>query len=112
MDCQSGVMCSTAAVAICSRSGRRTPAPAPPPPPAVGAGRVLARGLARAERRRRCDSPAADAWLARGSLLPQVDLQRARDAPRLTTVCDPQNADAFTLYGATLRDLGDNADGN
>ncbi len=80
--------------------------------PGVSAESLLVRGLALADRILRSDSTAADAWLARGNLLRQVDLQRARDALRLTTVFDPQNADAFTLYGATLRDLGDNAAAN
>src|SRR5439155_540651 len=68
-----------------------------------------ARGLAIADRMLRSDSTAADAWLARGNLLRSVDLQRAREALRLATVFDPQNAEAFTFYGVTLRDLGDDA---
>ena len=77
--------------------------------PGVSAESLLARGLALADRMLRSDSTAADAWLARGSLLRSIDLQRAGEALRLATVFDPQNADAFTLYGATLRDLGDDA---
>src|SRR5437660_1045103 len=80
--------------------------------PGVSAESLLARGLAIADRMLRSDSTAADAWRARGNLLRSGDPPRARDALRLTTVFDPQNADAVTLYGATLRDLGDNAAAN
>jgi len=77
--------------------------------PGVSAESLLARGLALADRVLRSDSTAVDAWLARGNLLRSVDPPRAREAMRLATVFDPQSAEAFTFYGATLRELGEDA---
>ena len=77
--------------------------------PGVSAESLLARGLALADRVLRSDSTAVDAWLARGNLLRSVDPPRAKEAMRLATVFDPQSAEAFTFYGAMLRELGDDA---
>lgn len=74
--------------------------------------RVLALGLASADRALRADSGLAEAWLARGRMLEALHprtYEGAIAAYRRAAALDPRDPEVFNMLGASLRELGDDS---